>query len=74
MSSYATALTAYLETEKQHDLAHAVNRTQAAISRYAKGKRFPDRTTAELIDKATEGKVPLALWMGEATKRFGLAA
>ena len=74
MTPYSQALKAYLEHEKQADLADKALTTQASISRYATGERFPSREIAELIDKATEGKVPLALWIGEATKRFGLAA
>jgi len=75
MSDYAAALSRYLgEGNNQADLAEKVQTTQASISRYATGARFPSRETAELIDKATNGQVPLSLWIAAATKKFGLAA
>lgn len=74
MNAYATALADYLKEGRQADLANAVGCKQATISRYATGNRFPDRNIAEKIDKATEGKVPLAIWMAAAAKHFGLAA
>lgn len=74
MSDYAKALDAYLKNERQTDLADAAEITQAAISRYARGKRFPPRDIAERIDRATSGQVPVALWIADATKRFGIAA
>lgn len=74
MSDYAQALKRYLENAKQADLAADANCTQATISRYATGHRFPTREIAEAIDKATAGQVPLSLWIADATRRFGLAA
>jgi transcriptional regulator with XRE-family HTH domain len=71
---YATALTNYLKSESQEELAKRVGCSQATISRYKDGDRFPSRDLAEKIDNATEGKVPVALWIASATKRFGLAA
>jgi transcriptional regulator with XRE-family HTH domain len=70
---YATALTNYLKSANQADLAAKVGCTQATISRYKHG-RLPPRDIAEKIDGATEGQVPVALWISAATKKFGLAA
>lgn len=74
--TYADALAAYLNQDgaKQAELADKVGCRQATISRYKSGERLPDRALAEKIDEATEGQVPLALWMAAAAKKFGLAA
>lgn len=74
MNAYAAALADYLKEGRQADLAEAAGCTQATISRYASGNRFPARDIAEKIDRATEGQVPLALWIAAAAKHFGLAA
>lgn len=76
MNDYAAALARYLEAKgnNQAELAEQARTTQASISRYATGVRFPSRETAELIDQATSGQVPLSLWIAAATKKFGLAA
>ena len=73
MGAYSEALAAYLKTEKQQEVAERVNVTQASISRYATGERFPSREIAEQIDQATSGQVPVGLWIAEAAVRFGLA-
>lgn len=75
MSDYATALGRYLAADgnKQAELAEKAGTTQASISRYKAG-RLPPRDVAEKIDHATEGFVPLGLWIAEAARKFGLAA
>lgn len=73
MSDYAQALARYLEAESQAELAEKVGTTQASISRYKDG-RLPPRGIAERIEEASHGKVPLALWIAAAAKKFGLAA
>jgi transcriptional regulator with XRE-family HTH domain len=74
--TYADALAAYLSQDgaKQAELAEKVGCKQATISRYKSGERLPDRALAENIDKATDGQVPLSLWIVAASKKFGLAA
>jgi transcriptional regulator with XRE-family HTH domain len=77
MSIYATALSAYLDSPNalnQNDLADKAGCTQAAISRYAKGKRFPDARTAERISRATSDRVPFDTWRQVAAQKAGLAA
>lgn len=77
MSIYAKALASYLESDgalNQNDLAEKADCTQAAISRYATGKRFPDARTAERISKATRDLVPFNTWRQVAAERAGLAA
>jgi predicted transcriptional regulator len=76
MDSYRTALAEYLkpDTRKQAELAVALGKSQAAVSRYATGARFPRSTTAKDIDRITGGAVPFELWQAEAAQRFGIAA
>jgi transcriptional regulator with XRE-family HTH domain len=77
MNIYAKALSAYLGGAgalNQNDLADKAGCTQAAISRYAKGKRFPDARTAERISRATDDLVPFDSWREVAAQRAGLAA
>jgi transcriptional regulator with XRE-family HTH domain len=74
MNAYAVALTAYLKEGRQADLAEAAGVTQATISRYASGDRFPSREFADKVEAFTEGKVPVAVWIAAAAKKFGLAA
>ncbi len=77
MSIYSEALDGYLKSPgalNQSDLADRSGCTQAAISRYATGKRFPDSTVASKIDETTGGKVPISLWRVVAAERAGLAA
>lgn len=77
MSIYSQALKAYLETPgamNQSDLAERAECTQAAVSRYAKGSRFPPREIAERIEEASGGAVPMTLWRVVAAERAGLAA
>jgi hypothetical protein len=73
MSTYKDALRQYLEGEEtQGALANQIGKTQASVSRYVAGVRFPDVATARLIDAATAGAVPFALWQAEAMARIGL--
>lgn len=74
MESYKEALAAYLKSDgsTQAALADAISKTQAAVSRYATGERFPDSKTARDIDEKTNGAVPLTLWQREAAQRIGL--
>lgn len=57
----------YLETTKtsQAALAEALNLSQAAISRYVRGDRFPDRETILKIERATKGKVKPRDWFSD---------
>jgi transcriptional regulator with XRE-family HTH domain len=74
MSTYATALKAYLDRaeNKEADLAAVIEKTQPAVNRYRKGERFPDAATARLIDEATNGEVPFTLWQTEFLTRSGI--
>lgn len=74
MNAYAEALTAYLKEARQIDVADAVGCTQATISRYASGERFPPREFADKVDAITDGRVSVAIWIAVAAKKFGLAA
>lgn len=77
MSIYSEALAAYLRSADagtQSDLAARAGTTQAAVSRYATGKRFPDHKIAAELDRATNGQVPLSLWRVVAAEKAGLAA
>lgn len=77
MSIYSDALNAYLDRRgeagpTQSDFAAEVGCTQAAISRYASGLRLPPRSLAELIERKSEGRVPLTLWRIVAAEKAGL--
>lgn len=76
MSTYATTLRSFLESETttQAAFADAINKTQAAVNRYANGVRFPDANTAREIDAASQGKVPFSVWQDEFMSRAGIAA
>lgn len=77
MNIYARALAAYLDSPgalNQSDLAEKADCAQAAISRYAKGKRFPDGERARKIHEATTGRVSFDTWREVAAERAGLAA
>lgn len=72
MDAYRRALAAYLEPEDrtQDALASRINRTQAAVSRYVTGERFPDAATARLIHDATAGSVPFETWQQVAAAKY----
>lgn len=74
MDAYQTALKHYLARPevKQEALAEEIGRSQPAVHRYANGTRFPDADTARLIDRATKGVVPFALWQSVAMDRLGI--
>lgn len=79
MSIYSRALDAYLDKSRegaptQAEFADKVGCTQAAISRYAAGVRFPPREIAERIELESFGQVSLEDWRIVATERAGLAA
>lgn len=77
MSIYSEALAAYFkraDAKKQDDIAARAKCTQAAVSRYATGLRFPPREVAEEIAAATDQAVPMTLWRVVAAERAGLAA
>lgn len=75
MNSYQTALARFLDKDgiRQDDIAAKVKVSQAAINRYAKGRRFPNAKTAKLIETATDGEVPFELWQQAAIERYGIA-
>lgn len=60
-------LTAYLTTNEitQEQFARRIGRTQATISRLCLGERAPSIETAGLIERATGGAVPAAVWFPE---------
>lgn len=79
MNIYAKALSAYLDKSRegaptQAEFADKVGCTQAAISRYASGRRLPDRALAEKIQSESEGHVSVALWITVASEKAGIAA
>lgn len=76
MNPYQTALARFLDNPdvKQEDIAGKVGVSQAAINRYARGKRFPNAETAKEIERATGGCVAFALWQSVAAEKFGIAA
>lgn len=76
MNAYQTALKHFLARDgiKQDDIAAKIGRSQPALNRYANGHRFPDADTARLIDAATGGVVPFALWQSVALDKLGIAA
>jgi transcriptional regulator with XRE-family HTH domain len=76
MSTYSSTLRAFLESETttQASFAEAIQKTQAAVNRYANGVRFPDAETARAIDAASNGKVPFSAWQAEFMSRAGIAA
>lgn len=76
MDRFRTSLKSYLARPevKQEDLASLVGKSQAALSRYATGARFPDRQTAALIDLHTHGAVSLSDWELDALARLGISA
>lgn len=71
---YASALSKFLEDEKvsQEAFAEKINRTQAAVSRYATGERLPNAQIARDIDAATDGNVPFSVWQAVAMQRLGI--
>lgn len=72
MDAYRRALSAYLtpKDRTQEALAERAKCTQAAISRYVTGERFPDANTARNIHDATDGDVPFETWQGVAAEKF----
>lgn len=76
MQTYSDILSAYLAEagETQGEFAARVETTQASINRYRKGERFPNAEMARLIDQATQGAVPFAVWQAEFMAKSGLAA
>lgn len=76
MSTFQQSLAEWLSVEgnAQAALAEAIGKSQAAVSRYARGERFPDADTARQIDQHTSGLVPFACWQREFLTRSGLGA
>jgi hypothetical protein len=73
MDSYSERLKAYLDAEARQDVfASRINKSQAAVSRYAAGHRFPDAATARVIETESGGAVPFSLWQEEAMRRLGI--
>lgn len=74
MGSYSETLKAHLggDDVNQGRIAEAIGKSQASVSRYAKGIRFPDADTARAIERATDGAVPFVIWQGEALVRAGI--
>lgn len=76
MNTFQQHLSGWLarSESKQVELAEAIGKQQASISRYAKGERFPDAETARAIEAATGGFVPFSAWQADFMRRSGLAA
>jgi transcriptional regulator with XRE-family HTH domain len=76
MNAYQSALERFLDRTdiRQDDVAEKAGLSQAAINRYAKGKRFPNADRAKLIAKATDNAVSFELWQTVAAEKFGIAA
>ncbi len=75
MDEYAAALAGHLAGQvRQEDFASAIQCSQAAVSRYGRGIRFPSLSTAQLIETATGGAVPLSLWQRVAARKLGIDA
>ena len=72
--TYTETLAAYVSETTQAKFAADAGLTQASVSRYLAGERFPNRDAAEKIERASEGRVPLVLWQSEAAHRYGIAA
>lgn len=72
--TYTETLAAFVAETTQAKFATDAGITQASVSRYLAGERFPNRDAAEKIERASDGKVPLALWQLEAAHRYGIAA
>jgi transcriptional regulator with XRE-family HTH domain len=76
MNAYSRALSAYLDPKgrpadrTQEALADQARVTQASISRYMTGDRFPDAETAQRIHDATDGHVPFDTWRSVAAEKF----
>lgn len=60
-------LTAYLTAHEitQDAFARRIGLTQATVSRLCLGERAPSIRTAGLIERATGGAVPAAVWFPE---------
>lgn len=76
MNAYHRALERFLQSPgvKQDDVAEKAGLSQAAVNRYARGKRFPNAERARLIEAATGGAVSFELWQSVAAEKFGIAA
>ena len=76
MNAYQRALSHFLDRPdvKQDDVAAKAGISQAAVNRYAHGKRFPNAARAKMIEEATGGAVSFELWQGVAAEKFGIAA
>jgi transcriptional regulator with XRE-family HTH domain len=76
MMTYHETLDAFLSagSMSETDLATAIGKAQGSVNRYRNKARFPDADTARLIDRATGGKVPFAVWQAEFLARSGIAA
>lgn len=74
MGTYSDTLKAHLggDDVNQERIAEAIGKSQASVSRYAKGLRFPDADTARAIERVTAGAVPFAIWQNEAMERAGI--
>lgn len=75
MSTYQSLIRAFVDDPANSQLALAaeIGKSQAAISRYAKGLRFPDAETARALDIASGGKIAFSVWQAEAMARIGFA-
>ena len=76
MQTYSDLLDAFISRpgQTEADLAARIDKTQPAVHRYRKGKRFPDAETARRIDAATSGEVPFSAWQSDFMARSGIAA
>ncbi|WP_142663590.1 helix-turn-helix domain-containing protein [Paracoccus laeviglucosivorans] len=53
--------------EKQADFAVRVNVRQGTVSKLCRGQMIPSMMLAQRIERATGGKVPVAIWVSGET-------
>lgn len=58
--------------ETQHAFAARIGVSDSAMSSWILGSRGPDITSAALIERATEGRVPVTSWVRQDRRRKGL--
>ena len=71
-TAYSRALDAHLRRtgQSQAAFARATGYTQASVWQWVRGHRIPGKRAARLLDQATEGAVPFALWKAARIERL----
>jgi len=67
----STALDDYMKREKvsDADLSAEIGRDRSIVSRLRRGKITPTLEIAAAIEKATDGRVPMASWVKRSATR-----